>query len=111
MFWRRVSLLALPFWASGLFSQTPEISGLDRLIQEAFARNRELLAVQQRVAEARGLLRQAGVRPVPTIETNGASGRPLGTVGEEEYSVGYFQPIETGGKRPKRLLVAEKGLE
>ena len=112
MFWRRVSLLALPFWASGLFSQTPESTGgVDRLIAEAFARNREILAVQQRVAEARGLLRQAGVRPVPTVETNGASGKPLGTPGEEEFSVGYFQPIETGGKRPKRLLVAEKGLE
>jgi len=35
----------------------------------------------------------------------------LGTQGEEEFSLGYFLPIETGGKRPKRLLVAVKGLE
>lgn len=111
MFWRRVSPLALTFWASGLFGQAPETAGVDRLIQEAFVRNREILAVHQRVTEARGLLRQAGVRPVPTVETNGASGKPLGTPGEEEYSVGYFQPIETGKKRSKRLLVAEKGLE
>lgn len=100
MFWRRVSLLALPFWAGWLFSQAPGKTGVDRLIYEPFARNREPLAVQQRVAEARGLLRQAGVRPVPIIETNGASESPLGTVGDEEYSVGYSQPIETGGERP-----------
>lgn len=47
MFWSRVSLLALPFWARGLFSQAPENTGVDRLIYEAFVRNRELLAVQQ----------------------------------------------------------------
>jgi cobalt-zinc-cadmium efflux system outer membrane protein len=61
-------------------------------------RNREILAAQQRVAEARGLMRQAGVRPGPTLEVNAASGRPLGTRGEEEYTAGYFQPIETGGE-------------
>ena len=84
---------------------------VDQLIQQAFEQNREILAAQQRVAEARGLLRQAGVRPAPTVESNAASGRPLGTKGEEEFTVGYFQPIETGGKRPKRVLVAGKGLD
>ncbi|MEI9973514.1 MAG: hypothetical protein WDO73_16590 [Ignavibacteriota bacterium] len=48
---------------------------------------------------------------MPTIEVNAASGRPLGTIGEEEYTVGYFQPIATSGKRSKRVAVAEKGLE
>jgi cobalt-zinc-cadmium efflux system outer membrane protein len=81
------------------------------LIRQAFERNREILAAQQRVAEARGLLRQAGIRPVPTLEVNAGSGRPLGTAGEEEYAVGYFQPIETAGKRSKRVLVAEEGLK
>lgn len=111
MLWRGTSLLALSC-ASGVFGQTPGASsGVDKLIQRAFEHNREILAAQQRVAEARGLLRQAGVRPAPTVEVNGGSGRPLGTQGEEEYSIGYFQPIETGGKRSKRVLVAEKGLE
>jgi cobalt-zinc-cadmium efflux system outer membrane protein len=86
-------------------------SGVDQLIEQAFERNREILAAQQRVAEARGLLRQAGIRPVPTVEVNAGSGRPLGTEGEGDYSVGYFQPIETDGKRSKRLAVAGKVLE
>ena len=109
---RRTSLLVLCIGMSRLPGQTPEpSSGVGQLIQQAFEKNREILAAQQRVAEARGLLRQAGVRPVPTVESNAGSGRPLGTQGEEEFSLGYFLPIETGGKRPKRLMVAVKGLE
>lgn len=112
MLWRRTPLLALCIWAGRLPGQAPASSaGVEQLIQQAFEHNREILAAQQRVAEARGLLRQAGVRPVPTIEVNAGSGRPLGTRGEEEYTVGYFQPIETGGKRSKRVLVAEKALD
>ena len=109
--WRRNSLLAVSLYASGVFGQTPgESSGVHRVVQLAFERNREILAAQQRVAEARGLLRQAGVRPAATVEVNAGSGRPLGTQGEEEYAVGYFHPIETAGKRSKRVQVAEKGL-
>src|SRR5262249_42475583 len=51
--------------------------------------------------------RQAGIRPTPTLEVEGGTGRPLGTTGEEEYSAGYFHPIELGGKRDKRVSVAE----
>ena len=43
----------------------------------------------------------------PTLEVEGGTGRPLGTRGEEEYSAGYFYPVERGGKRSKRLHVAE----
>lgn len=111
MLWRRTSPLVLAFWTSGLYGQNSgAASGVDQLIQQALQRNREILAAQQRVSEARGLLRQAGVRPVPTIEANTASGRPLGTEGEEEYTIGYFHPIETGGKRSKRMLVAKQAV-
>lgn len=112
MLWRGVSLLAFTLWAGSVFSQgSGLLSELDQLIQQALESNREILAARQRAAEARSLLRQAGVRPVPTVEVNAASGKPLATQGEEEYTVGYFHPIETGGKRSRRVLVAEKGLE
>jgi cobalt-zinc-cadmium efflux system outer membrane protein len=113
MLWRRTSLLACCIGAGGMFSQAQQaaVSGVDQLVQQAFEYNREILAARQRLDEARALLRQAGVRPAPTVEANAASGRPLGTQGEEEYTAGYFQPIETGGKRSKRVAVAEKGLE
>lgn len=80
------------------------------LVQLALERNRDLLAARQRVTEAEGLLRRAGVRPAPTIEVEGATGRPLGTHGEEEFSASYYYPIEMGGKRPKRVDVSQKGV-
>lgn len=80
---------------------------ISELVRSAIERNREILATRQRVAEAQALLRQAGIRPAPTLELEGGTGRPLGTTGEEEYSAGYFHPIELGGKREKRVSVAE----
>ena len=107
-----VSLLMLPLCA---MAAPPQSSGLayavNDLIRTAVERNRELLAIRQRAVEARGLRRQAGVRPAPSVQLNGSTGSPLGAPGKEEYSAGYSQPIETGGKRDKRLQVAEKGVQ
>ncbi|MGH8857371.1 MAG: TolC family protein, partial [Polaromonas sp.] len=76
------------------------------LVQMAIERNREFLAAKQRIAETRGLLRQAGVRPSPTVEVQEAIGP-----GEEQFSVGYFHTLETFGKRAKRTFVAKKSAE
>jgi cobalt-zinc-cadmium efflux system outer membrane protein len=112
MLWRSTSLLVPYFLASSLWGQAPDTrGGLEKLIEQAFEHNREILAAQQRVAEANGLFRQAGVRPAPTLEVNAASGAPLGTKGEDEYSAGYFLPVETAGKRAKRIRVAEGAVE
>ncbi len=106
-----VALLSLQLCA---MAASPQSSGqayaVNDLIQTAVEKNRELLAQRQRVVEARGLLRQAGVRPASTLQFGGATGSPLGSTGKEEYSAGYSQPIETGGKRDKRLVVAEKSV-
>ena len=80
------------------------------LVQAALERNRDLLAARERLAEAQGLLRRAGVRPAPTIEIDIGSGRPVGTPGDREYSASYFHPIELGGKRGKRLDVGRTGV-
>ena len=94
------------------YSQTPESPrGADALVQLAIGRNREFLAARQRITETRALLRQAGVRPAPSIEVESSTGKPLGTAGEEEYAAAYFQPIETAGKRGKRIQVAQKAIE
>ena len=95
--------------AGVLACMTGHAQDAQALVDLAIAHNRDLLATQQRIQEAQALLRQAGVRPAPTIEVEGATGRPLGTVGEEEFSVGYFYPIETGGKREKRIQVQPIG--
>ena len=83
------------------------LSTVDDLVRAGIANNRDLAAVRERIAEAKGLTRQAGVRPAPTLGLNGATGKPLGTIGEEQYSAEYSQPVETFGKRGKRIRVAE----
>jgi cobalt-zinc-cadmium efflux system outer membrane protein len=106
-----VSLLILPFCAMAAPPQSGgQAHAVDELVRTAVERNRELLAVRQRVAEARGLFRQAGVRPASSLQLGGATGKPLGSPGKEEYSAGYSQPVELGGKRDKRLQVAGKGV-
>ena len=91
-------------------TEAPSMSAAD-LIQMAIQRNREFLAVKQHIAETQALLRQAGVRPSPTIEVQESTGRPLGTRGEQEFSAGYFHTFETSGKRGKRIAVAQKAAE
>ncbi|MBI4876041.1 MAG: TolC family protein [Acidobacteria bacterium] len=80
------------------------------LVRTAIESNRELEALRRRVDEARGLLRQAGARPAPNLEVGASTGKPLGSAGEEEFSAGFAQTLETAGKRGKRMSVAEKGV-
>jgi cobalt-zinc-cadmium efflux system outer membrane protein len=79
---------------------------VEDLVRTGIARNKDLLATRERIEEARGLAKQAGVRPAPLLSARGTTGRPLGTLGEENYSAEYSQPIETFGKRSKRIAVA-----
>jgi cobalt-zinc-cadmium efflux system outer membrane protein len=74
----------------------------------ALQRNREYLAAKAKITEADALLRQAGIRPTPSLELEAASGQLLGSSGESTYSAAYFQTIERGGKRDKRIEVAAK---
>jgi cobalt-zinc-cadmium efflux system outer membrane protein len=103
----------LPLCLGALFVTVPAMSQektsitLEDLVRASMARNRGILALRQRVAQAQGLARQAGVRPAPTVEAEGMSGRPFGSVGEEQFSAAFVQPVETFGKRKGRLNVAE----
>lgn len=96
------------FCSRSLVAQTQsKETTLGDLIKRAIERNGELAALYQRILESEALLRQAGVRPAPSIEIEGGSGRPLGSAGDQEYRAGYSQPIELGNKRSKRIQVAE----
>lgn len=79
---------------------------VDELLARAEVSNRDLLAVRQRLEEAKGVLRQAGIGPATTFQTGAVSGRPVGTVGEEQFSAGFSKTFETGGKRDRRVQVA-----
>jgi cobalt-zinc-cadmium efflux system outer membrane protein len=102
-------LCALLFSAMLLRAQQTlsPLSTVDDLVRAGIANSKDLPAVRERIAEAKGLTRQAGVRPAPTLGLNGATGKPLGTIGEEQYGAEYSQAVETFGKRGKRIRVAE----
>jgi outer membrane protein TolC len=76
---------------------------LEDLVRTSLERNREVRALRQRVAQARALARQAGVRPAPSLEGGGLSGSPLGSPGDQEFSAAFVQPIEAFGKRNNRV--------
>ena len=83
------------------------LSTVDDLVRAGIANNKDLAAVRERIAEAKGLARQAGVRLSPTLGLNGSTGKPLGTIGQEQYGAQYSQTLETFGKRGKRIRIAE----
>lgn len=85
--------------------------GLNQLVQTALTRNADLAATRQRTVEAQGLLRQAGFRPNPVLETEYTSGSPTGSVGEREFSLGYAHTFELGGKRARRIDLGQAGLD
>ena len=109
----RSSCVLIAFLLSCVFAsaQVSQTLTVQQLIEAALEKNRDFLAAKQRLTEAQGLLRQAGIRPAPTVEIEGSTGRPIGTVGEEEFGVGYFKPIETAGKRDKRIQVAQHSVD
>ena len=85
--------------------------GLDELVQLALTRNGDLLATRQRTVEAQGLLRQAGFRPNPVLETEFGSGSPTGSRGEQEFSIGYAHTFELGAKRARRVDLGRASLD
>ena len=103
----------LPLCLGSLILAVPAMSQektsitLEDLVRASLARNRSVLAFQQRLAQTQALSRQAGARPAPTVEAEGVSGRPLGSAGEDQFSATFAQRVETFGKRNGRVRVAE----
>lgn len=83
---------------------------LEDLVRTSLDRNREVQALRQRVAQARGLARQAGMHPAPSLEAEGLSGRPLGSTGDQEFTAAFLQPVEAFGKRKNRVSVADSAV-
>jgi len=107
----------LPLCLGALFTCVPAKpqentqTTLDDLVRTSLDRNREVLALRQRVTQARGLSQQACVRPAPSIEAEGRSGSPLGSPGDQEFSAAFVKPIETFGKRKNRVRVANAAVD
>lgn len=82
----------------------------DQLVKAALAKNRDFLSLKQRITEAQGLIRQAGVGPADNVDLSGLAGQPFGNNGEDSLTLSYAHTFETFGKRRKRVAVAEKEL-
>jgi cobalt-zinc-cadmium efflux system outer membrane protein len=81
------------------------------LVRRALTSNGELAAARLDIERARARLRQAGLRPNPTLDFEQTTGRLTGSAGESETSVGVSVPLELGGQRRRRLEVARAELE
>ena len=99
-----------PPWPSQFVDAANGVA-IEQLVQMALTRNADLLATRQRTVEAQGLLRQAGFRPNPVLETEYGTGSPTGSSGEQEFSIGYAHTFELGGKRARRVDVGQAGLD
>jgi len=81
------------------------------LVRRALAANTELAAARLEVERARGRLRQAGLRPNPTVDFEQTTGRLTGSAGERETSIGFALPLEISGQRRARVDLARAELE
>jgi cobalt-zinc-cadmium efflux system outer membrane protein len=81
------------------------------LVRRALTSNAELAAARLDIERARARLRQAGLRPNPTIDFEQTTGRLTGSAGESETSIGISLPLELGGRRGRRLELARVELE
>lgn len=85
----------------------PVGSTVEQLSGAAFARSRDLLAARQTLAIARGRLIQAGLRPNPILDFERTTDYLTGRSGEGNTGIGVTQVFELGGKRSKRVAVAQ----
>lgn len=80
----------------------------DEAVAYALTHNGELAAVRHEIEAARGLVQQASLRPNPQLEferkeqLNGP---------DNDTMVGAMLPLELGGRRSARILVAQRELE
>ncbi len=86
------------------------VNGLtpDDLVRYALEHNGELQAARMMIAEARGRLRQAGLKPNPMLDV---SGTQAVTSTDNNQMVGIELPLELRGRRRARITVAEREVE
>lgn len=94
-----------------LYSDPMQGASSEDLIRRALTANGELAAARIDIQRARARLRQAGLRPNPTLDFEQTTGRLTGSAGESETSIGVSLPLELGGKRRRRIDLARAELE
>lgn len=80
----------------------------DEAVAFALTHNAEILAVRKEVEAARALVKQAGLRPNPTLDIERKQ-QLNGT--DDDTMASASLPLELGGRRAARILVAQRELE
>src|SRR5262249_2253662 len=83
----------------------------DQLAQTALAQNKSLQASREQLRQAEARLKQASLRPNPSLELSNSTDVVFANEGENGFAVALSQPFELGGKRQKRMQVAEAEVE
>src|SRR5215510_6556665 len=83
----------------------------DQLAQTALAQNKSLQAAREQLRQAEGRLKQAELRPNPSLDLSTSTDVPFANEGENGFAVTLSQPFELGGKRLKRIQVARAEVE
>ena len=81
------------------------------LVRRALTSNGELAAARLDVDRARARLLQAGLRPNPVVDFEHTTERVTGAGTDRFNVVGFALPLELGGKRGRRLELAQAELE
>lgn len=95
---------------SPYFDPVQGASSID-LVRRALSSNGDLLATRLDIERGRARLRQAGLRPNPTLDFEQATGRFTGSPGERATSLGIALPLEIAGQRRRRIDLAQAELE
>ena len=80
----------------------------DDLVKFAIENNGEVEAMRKEAAGAEQLIKQAGLRPNPTVDLSGT--KQLGGSDNSQMVQGEL-PLELGGRRSARIRVAQRELE
>lgn len=88
----------------------PSPDGADALVRQALVSNRELATARLEITRSKARLRQSTLLPNPVLEVEQTGGVLGISEGEVERRAEISVPIEYGGKRGRRIDVAEAEL-
>jgi cobalt-zinc-cadmium efflux system outer membrane protein len=116
---KRLFIVTLSFGAFAALAQTAttryvsDTEGLTAAdVIEAVRRgNKDLQAAREQLRQAETRLVQSGLWPNPTLDATYSTERFTENKSAGGYSAAYTQPFELGGKRGKRIRVAEIAVE
>lgn len=101
--------LAAGSWVAPYLDPMQGTTSVD-LVRRALTSNAELAAVRLQIDRGRARLRQAGLRPNPTVDFERQNG-VFNSPGESSTSVGFSLPLELAGQRGRRIDLARAELE